>query len=133
MPKWRCVEKCWWENIFWSPQPDGRNVYDGDKTPPTRKNGRPLFVCIEPPQVKQDEVPQEQTVQQEPEKPQTEFLRDWMLKRMGKHELLTLLETNYDIKLNDEEVTKDHLVKLVLEKQDEAKSNQDIANTVKGY
>jgi hypothetical protein len=125
MARWNCIEKCWWKNQFWSPFPDGKQVYEGGEEPPKSKGGKPYFVRADAPPVVA--APPPVTDKQA----EGAFVKDYMLKRMTKHDLLNILEKRYKTPIKDEEITREKLIEMVREKQATDQTNQDVANTVK--
>jgi len=125
MARWNCIERCWWKNTFWSPFPDGKQVYEGEDEPPKTKTGRAYFVRVDAPPVA---VPVPPVTDKQAE---GAFVKDYMLKRMTKHDLLNIMEKRYKTPIKDEEITREKLIEMVREKQTENQTNQDVANTVK--
>ena len=140
MPRYRCVERCFWLNQFWSPFPDGKQIYDGDEKPPESKpregkSVKKYFVLIDPPP-ELAPVKADITVQAAPtvlEVPTNDApLKDWMLERMNKHDLLSIMEKKYATPIKEDSITKAQLVSAILDKQKANDTNQDVANVLKG-
>lgn len=126
MPRYRCVERCFWNGQFYSPFPDGMNFYEGEGPTPKSKKGKEFFVCVDPPAPKPDEVKADAPSPAVP-------TREWELKRMSKHDLLTIMEKKYATPIKEDAVTRDALVQMIVAKQaTTGETNQDLANVLKG-
>lgn len=128
MPRYRCVERCFWNGQFYSPAPDGKNEYDGELTPPESKKGKKYFVCLDAPVAAPKVEVQEYAPVATPKEP----TREWEFRRMSKHDLLVIMETKYKTKVDGEAITRDALIQMIMEKAAAGETSQEQANVLKG-
>lgn len=151
MAKYRCVTKCYWKNILWSPKPDGKLIYDGDETPPfSKRTGKSFFLRIDggpviaPPPVEKTMAPVIEPAKEnraeiaqevKPEPEITPLIRmqmdqekkEWQLKLLSKPELARILREKYNTEVDMEATTRNVMIDMVIANQAKKTTNQDIA------
>lgn len=126
--RWRCIEKCFFENQMFSPSPsEGKIYYEGGLKPPQGKDGRPFFEADDPSGV----VPSMKTVDIMSRAAQRGELTKYEYRKLSKIELQQLIKAKYHIHVAESK-SKFDLVEMVLELQTKnPPTNQDIGNEAK--
>ena len=130
MPSYQCVVRCFWDGVFYSPQPDGRQYYEGDKQPPRSKNGLEYFKRLDDPK-SEEIVDKDEKKGDKPWQPTVSVMEKWKLQQLNKAELLAKMRKDFKIDVDETTTTRKELIDKVLELQLKCTTNQDIANQVK--
>ncbi len=128
--RWKCIEKCFFEGQMYSPnQSEGKSTYEGDKKPPSGKDGRPFFESDDPsvaaPSMKAVDVMSRAATKGK--------LTKYEYQKLSKIALQQLIKMKYRIQVAESK-SKFDLIEKILELQDEIPpSTQDVANEAKAY
>ncbi len=130
MPRYKCVKKCFWGNVLWSPNADGQQIYERAKIPPKSKQGEEYFELLEETVVMAVRENQSKPVItfREPVTTSGELAR-WELNQMPKIELQAMLLNKFGVSVDNEVIKKD-LMQMILDAQKKHKpTSQEVANT----
>jgi hypothetical protein len=142
MAQFRCIEACYAGGVFYSPYPDGRQIYKGDEPPKFQEK---RFVRIGEVVIGAEKVKAEANAEEKPEaeaRPEAEAplpvseeadreIKAWQLKRLSKPDVMGILRKRYNVDVDDT-VTRADMINQVIALQAKHNTNQDIAAAVKG-